>query len=190
MDRKFQKPKKAFFNLVEVALAIGIVAVGMAGVMGLYPVALKAARNSVAENYSMLSAEQFFCFLEMTADSGWNSFITGVPSSKPTPSQLTSANNWSGNNIGDIYTSGSTLDTGNGIYGIMMKSSSVTDFAAHAVIWKAPLTNSYGVDSPRFFTDSAYQNSAIINIEISWPVEKPYKARDKRIFSVILTKKI
>ncbi len=186
MDRRRQRV--AAFNLVEIALALGIIGIGMAGVMGLYPVALKASRNAVAENYSMNSAEQFLCFLEMQADSDWTAFIASVPATKPSPAQLTTANNWSGNDIGDIYDSGTTL--GSGVYGVKMSSASVVDFSAHAVIWKTPVKSSYGADTPKFFTDSAFESSVIVNIELSWPVEAPYAAREKRVYAIMLSKKI
>jgi hypothetical protein len=197
MDRhKYRKKvkslgRRACFSLVEIALALGVVGIGMAGVMGLYSVALKASRNAVAENYMMNSAEQFLCFLEMEADTNWTTFIAGVPSVKPVPTQLTVANNWGppGGAIGDIYTTGTTL-VANEVYGVMMRSENVTDFSAHTAIWKTALESSYGADTPQFYTDTGFANSAIVNIEISWPVERPYAARTKRVYSIMLARKL
>jgi hypothetical protein len=64
------------------------------------------------------------------------------------------------------------------------------DFSAHAVIWKTAVKNNYGADTLHFFTDSAFVNSAIVNIEVSWPVEMPYAAREKRVYAVMLSRKI
>ena len=116
-----------YFNLVEIALAIAIIGIGMAGIMALYPVALKAARDSVGNNYSMLAGEQFLSYLKGLTDSNWTFINTSVQATRPTISDTTTATNDWADNFGNIYTTGTGLVAGQ-VYGIKMGSGNVTDF--------------------------------------------------------------
>ncbi len=178
-----------YFNLVEIALAIAIIGIGMAGIMALYPVALKAARDSVGNNYSMLAGEQFLSYLKGLTDSNWTFINTSVQATRPTISDTTTATNDWADNFGNIYTTGTGLVAGQ-VYGIKMGSGNVTDFSAHAIIWKSPLTNTvFNGSTASEFTDTQYENSAILNIELSWPAEMPYSRRTKRTYSIMVAKK-
>lgn len=60
----------SFFNMIEIALAMAIIAFGMTSILGLFPVGLNACRNSVAENCAVDSAEQFASYLKNYAEAG------------------------------------------------------------------------------------------------------------------------
>ena len=64
-EKKDKTPKSAFygFTLIEITLAIGIVAIGMAGVMALFPIGLNASRDAIGDNYSSSISEQFLHIL-------------------------------------------------------------------------------------------------------------------------------
>ena len=63
-----------FFNMIEIALAMAIIAFGMTSILGLFPVGLNASRNSVAENYSADAVEQFSSYLKSYAESSRANF--------------------------------------------------------------------------------------------------------------------
>ncbi len=63
-----------FFNMIEIALAMAIIAFGMTSILGLFPVGLNACRNSVAENYSADAVEQFSSYLKGYAESSRANF--------------------------------------------------------------------------------------------------------------------
>ncbi|MEI8246907.1 MAG: hypothetical protein WCI51_13830 [Lentisphaerota bacterium] len=63
-----------FFNMIEIALAMAIIAFGMTSILGLFPVGLNACRNSVAENYSADAVEQFSSYLKAYAESSRANF--------------------------------------------------------------------------------------------------------------------
>ena len=44
------KHTKRFFNLIEVVLALGVAALGIAGIMAVIPVSMKAAKQADHEN--------------------------------------------------------------------------------------------------------------------------------------------
>ena len=75
--------KKHTFNMVEILLALGVVAVGICSVMVLFPVGSNATRDSAMETYASTSAEQILNMVKykLTApdDSGvyrnWATYI-------------------------------------------------------------------------------------------------------------------
>lgn len=185
-----KKSRKWHFNLVEVALSIGIVGIGMAGIMALYPVALKAAKNSIGNNYSILAGDQFLSYLQAQCENDWNFARATVQSLRPTIlDSNTNTSGWS-NKFGNIYTSGTGLTAG-AVYGIRMGSGKTTDFSAHALLWKSPVTSTvFNGTTAVEFTDNHYENAAVLNIEMSWPAEIPYSKRSKRIYSIIVSRKL
>ena len=46
------------FNMVEILLALGVIAIGICSVMVLFPVGANASRDSIMEEYAATSAEQ------------------------------------------------------------------------------------------------------------------------------------
>ena len=62
------------FNMVEVALALIILAIGLSSVMVLFPVGLKASRSSVADNNLADVAERMAAYLQAkcTSPEVWN----------------------------------------------------------------------------------------------------------------------
>ena len=44
------KLSKMYFNMVELVLALAVVSIAIVALMGMLPVALKASKNSVADN--------------------------------------------------------------------------------------------------------------------------------------------
>ena len=108
------------FTLIEVTMAIAVIAVGMVGVMALFPVGLQASRNAVGDNYSSVLARQILQMVALQAkiyegdgqgagEDGWGAYITGdaanaggivqIPSSKASGSSASDplgVNNFTG----------------------------------------------------------------------------------------------
>ncbi len=174
--------KSSYFNLVEVALAMGVIGIGMAGIMALFPLALKASRDAVGQNYGGLAAEQFLSYLSMKCSQDWDTNMDAIPDGTKTAPASTVTNDWTGD-FGNIYTTGTGL--GNGVYGIRMNSGSMTDFSAHASVWKTPVTSTvYSSGEWKEFSDAEYCNSANLSIELSWPAEIPYAERFFKVYTI------
>jgi len=47
------------FNMIELTLAMGAIAVGVISILALFPIGLNASRDSVARSYASNSAEEF-----------------------------------------------------------------------------------------------------------------------------------
>lgn len=66
------------FNMIELALALGVVAIGIAGIMVLFPIGLNASRDSMAETYAAESADQILHYLQFAirdSSAGWTTWV-------------------------------------------------------------------------------------------------------------------
>ena len=62
------------FSLIEIVLALGVIAFALVGIMGLFPVAMKSAEESQRETRATLIAQRIFSDLRVA--SGPNRFVT------------------------------------------------------------------------------------------------------------------
>ena len=62
------------FNMIEIALALVILAIGLSSVLVLFPIGLNAGKSSVADNNLANVAEQVMAYLqsELTVPANWN----------------------------------------------------------------------------------------------------------------------
>lgn len=70
--------KVFYFNMIEVALAMAIIAFGMTSILGLFPVGLNASRASQAENYSADIVEQLYGYIKNYAESSKANYDTYI----------------------------------------------------------------------------------------------------------------
>ena len=69
--------RRAGFSLVEVALAIMVIAVGLLSVFGLFPHGMESSRRALDETRAAAFAEQTFNSLRVIAESGdWDALTT------------------------------------------------------------------------------------------------------------------
>ena len=71
------------FNLIEIALAIGILAVGMTSIVTLFPLGLNEVNNAIRENYSSEASVSMMALIQTQAYSDWNGIISLIPTEKP-----------------------------------------------------------------------------------------------------------
>lgn len=57
-----------FFNMVEILLALTVIAIGMTSVLGLFPVGLNASREAIAQNCSADVADQMVTYLRVISE--------------------------------------------------------------------------------------------------------------------------
>lgn len=65
--------KKTAFSLIEIILALGVIAFAIVGIMGLFPVAMKSAQESQRETRATLIAQQIFS--DLRTGTGTNRFV-------------------------------------------------------------------------------------------------------------------
>jgi hypothetical protein len=188
-----KKVLEKHFNLVEITLCIGIVAVAITGVMALFPIGFNATRSAIGETYSAYAANQFLAYLARNCnnptksyESGtrdfWEEYVYPAPSSA-IPETIPSESDE--NNATFTLQSGDTMiysSDNPGLYRIKQGTSNITDFHATVRIWRSKITNMYIFNQNVSEIDYSY--AVRFNVEVSWPVEKTYDKREKRYYCV------
>jgi type II secretory pathway pseudopilin PulG len=238
------KYRKKFFNMVEIVLAIAVIAFGMSSILVLFPVGLNASRDSVADNYSSCSVEQFISYIQtFSANPADTSPADGVPDNynnlfisslggsdvllpdvtgKATATDINTDSEkfvdylmqslaggpalnpvktgW------DIYRAaenGGTSGSKKSIYFMVHRSNGTSaatpkyDFMAAMAVWKSEVRDivktSYSANNGEVLFNSGatatadlYKYSGMLNVEISWPLNKEYSQRRKRYYQFII----
>ena len=200
---------KKFFNLVEVTLAIAVVGIGIAGVMSLFPVGFQASRDAIGDNYAATAAEQFISLIARKAndptlddpvDPGddplkdfWDENIVGaigtsIPDSGGDPLLSTFPLALGGATNAPVLEGNIYPSSDAGVFRIKGGNANVTDFYATIRIWKSQVQDVwiFSQNSPPI----PYDYAARLNIEVSWPVEKPYAVREKRYYCTELFRQL
>lgn len=194
-------PVLRFFNLIELTIAIGVVGIGFAGILSLFPVALNSTRDAIGDNYSSYVANKFLVYIARNCNDPTKKFESGTKdfwqeyiypaSSNPmeTDQSLIDESTVNFNStpvVEGIYASTNKSDgkPNPGLYRVTQGSSSlaIIDFRATIRVWKSTVKNMciYQKNYPEI--DYAY--AVNLNIEISWPSEKPYDKREKRYYTL------
>lgn len=195
--------RKQYFNLIEIALAIAIIAVGMSSVLVLFPAGLNAVNSAAADNSAPDAVQYLAGYVESCIRHEWNSSATrtsntvnnlltekpGAGDEGAADSPEKAESGW--DQIEDpndntkklpIFTSGTR-----GLFKYeqthMVNSQPVVDFAAAARVWRQDNFIAVpGQSAPVPMTGG----SVTIFIEVSYPLEKPYEERDKQMYRLDL----
>lgn len=192
-DRRKRFCIRIYFNLVEVTLCIGVIAIGISGVMSLFPIGFNASKSAISETYSAYAANQFLAYLTRNCNdptknygSGardfWEEFICPAPSSAipetiPSEADENSATFTASASDPMLFTSDSA-----GLFRIKQGTSSITDFHATVRIWRSKIQNMYIFNQN--ISEIGYEYAVNFRVEVSWPVEKPYAQREKHYYSI------
>ena len=181
------------FNLVEIVIALGIVAIGVTAVMGFLPMGLNASRDAIADNYAADSGDQLLHYLSSTIQEDWSqldNFGSTPPNVAAGSGDLTTWTVITGTNI---YTKDYVGKT---VYRILQQTddidgigTTVVDFDAMVRIWKTP-TKAWEYNGSDFVDteDSTYAKRALLNLEISWPAVVNFGARRKTYYALEVNK--
>ncbi len=185
-------PVRKPFNLVEITLAMGVIGMGIAGVMALMQLGMKSNKNAIGDNYAADAADQFVTyFYGAAANAAMWSIGTNQGLKDPATSIYLSPNNPDGDGSlegsttwTDIPNSNLQSSTVSGLYRVNQGSTAgVADFEAAVRVWQTQITGVYFSDSHA--SESIDEDYGIgLNIEVSWPVGKPYDRREKRHYYV------
>jgi len=163
------------FTLIEIVIAIAILAIGVTSIMALFPLGLHSTKNAIAQNYSAFEAENIFAYLSRASDNNWSILNNITLDTKPNSTFTDTANL--------TKLEGNLWDDGNddGRFVLQVQSNSVDDMTGEVLLWKKELKNY--ADTP-VETADAYG----IYMEISWPIEKAYDKRKKNYYYMELVK--
>jgi type II secretory pathway pseudopilin PulG len=196
--------------MIEVALAMAIIAFGMTSILGLFPVGLNAARAAIADNYGSDVAEQLAAYIKSSAERNTTAFddiFVTVASTKYLP-DFTPPNEVALNSLSNDFREALRTENltnfprigswqiyrstaNNAIYFVTQGAdgSFTYDFAAMIKVWKSPVTARFKNDNIATVNpDNSYTYTGGINLEISWPIEKVYSEREKRYYYIEVTR--
>jgi len=193
----FSKTCRRPFNLIEIVLAMGALAVGAVSVMALFPVGANAARDAMAENYASESADQFLHWLkyQIRQSGGWTNYITGgspwIGDTDPTDTDRSAFTGGAAFDSGTIFRDDSygtgyrrfriqrTTDVARGTPPV---TTTVTDFEAVAVLWREKVVIPRPAASPPYFIELPYTTAVAINVEVTWPMGLPVSQRQRATY--------
>ena len=175
--------KSLAFNLIEITLAIAIAGLGLAGIMALFPVGFKATKDSIGDNYASLVAETFMSFIQRACNentTSWDAMVNNgasslIPESKPdeTNDSYTSPGptGWTEASPGTkIYSCNISTP---GLYRVYMGGESGSyDFDCAVRVWRSQIDDMDIAGLSDVVVP--YGMATRLNIELSWPLAKPY----------------
>ena len=153
------------FSLIEVVLALGVIAFALVGIMGLFPVAMKSAQESQRETRATLIAQQIFSDLRVSA--GTNRFVISGPTASTT-------NGLSLSSDGNLYLAFGTN-------GSPLASVTTSDFTNSYPDLTASFLANISVD-----TNTGTSNLSRVQTTIETPAAAPSTSRAKYTFVTLM----
>ena len=203
---------KKYFNMVEIVLALAVVAVAIVSLMGMLPVALRASKNSVADNSVASVVEIMKSFIDgkyrsMSVFSGAGSFQKEFQESKPgnadalvyddsDPAKKFPSDSSILEKCAFQITNGDT----SGTYRVDLFSGkfeddkfAVTDFSADVRVWYKKLdgeiyipTDTDNIDNNIYKSDTPTEvpltHGCTFYVEVSWPSGMKYANQEHRLY--------
>ncbi|MDD3886855.1 MAG: hypothetical protein PHI35_08280 [Victivallaceae bacterium] len=195
--------KKYRFNMVEIALAMAILSIGLASILVLFTTGIGASRDAVADNNLADAAEFLMSHIRAEQVSQWiaDSKAATPPATSTAlfgTTKPTGENYDNAINIDDISSICTELDNGGGrFYGFNGSSGQVflflqktttadntviVDFAAVAKVWSSSLSL-YMPKTDGTYGEAGFGKYGIVyNVELSWPAERPLGKRNTKTF--------
>lgn len=184
-NRVIRVIRKRCFSLIEVLLAVVVLALGVIALMGLFPIGLKASRDAMAETYAADAALQFSEYIRFRATTdanGWATTRAMFPTTQPSPADLA---DWSVDGaagmpgtLGRIHQHSSRtgvfkivsfVDSNNNL--VPDIDSDIIDFQAILAVWVEQI-QAGGSTLP-------LDAGGRVIVEISWPAAAVYNNREK-----------
>jgi hypothetical protein len=191
------------FNMIEVTLAIAVVAVGLVSVMALFPIGSALSRDMMAETYAAQAADQLLNVIAFQATNDgstpWKTWIhdpsgTGTPNVSDTAPDPDPANEAGWANFDVASGTPPTWDSSKTIYQKVgnnhreykiirfqdadgdgeYDSDELLDFEAIAILWQDDVT--VGTD------DISRSVAATLNLELRWPAALPPERRQSAVY--------
>ncbi len=196
--------KRSYFNMIEVMLALGVVAIGVVSILALIPAGLNSTRDAMAETYAAAAAEQLLHSIRYTLEqstANWNEWVNPAapvdwdakPGTAPDYPELTlntgltGAGAFGGSTRGAVHeqtpyhvyklVAFRDADDDGEYDGPTATPPEPPDFQCVAAVWGEQVS----------LPDGSLVSWAVatrVNVEVSWPGELPYARRYKRVYSL------
>ena len=199
------------FNLIEITLAIAIIAFGMSSILVLFPTGLQTTTDAVADSVVPDTADYVLSYWQAMVDIGWrdedgklrtdNAVLKALDDSKPDTTAADPGGSLTFDQLDNLSSENEktiNLFRAKNKKGIYLyeqsyyptatedfdKKEKVVDFSAIVLVWKEPHAYLYHEnDAPEQIDDD---NAATLCVEISYPAAKPSAAREKQFYRLEL----
>ena len=172
--------------MVEVALALAIVGIGIAGIMSLFPVALNANRQALGDNYAPDVANLLFSYIQMECSKNNANWIAYIGTDSDQAGKHFTTNKPSIDIVDETFNTAIPFQnvifphtSDKDMFQVIVKSNDVVEFNGVVRVWKEQVKKFY-VSAGNILPTINYQYASGIHMEITWPQEKPYDQRYKR----------
>lgn len=176
------------FNMIEIALGLGLIVFGLISTVGLFPVGLTSNRDSIAESYAADSVDQLVHFLsgrlkDPTNDyANWSSFGQSLPTTKPGPTEPSGTwSEWFSEGTVAYWYGGSSRE----FYRVEQRAAgaSMPDFAAVYRVWRETVTYTHENEDGTWSDLTLDSSEALgLQVEVSWPGHLSYEHRQKALY--------
>jgi len=181
------------FSLLEVVLALAVIAFGVVSVLALLPASLRASRESVADTHSSQSAQHLIQALAASMEaavvsSDWATVALCLPTAKPAAAEPEEGwTVWLRQGGMSFWRGGSNSE----FYRVDMRreGADYSEFAAVCRVWRQPVVISELVDGNWQTRTLPYTDAISLNVEVSWPAQAPYAGRRKALYVLSVFKK-
>jgi hypothetical protein len=183
------------FSILEVALALIIIVVGLMGVLTLLPVGFNANQTAISQSNAADAAEQFLHFATAEASLDW-SFLNAFPDQRPTFESHISAMTVDSPSDSELTWSATSMLNGthahiffnavnssdafdpdvhnSGMFRVkQLTDNMVEDFDGIMRAWKEAATHDASGDA----------ESILLHVEVSYPASMPYQERQKEQYA-------
>lgn len=176
------------FSLLEVVLALAVIAFGVVSVLALLPASMKATRDSVADTHSSQVGEHLIQVLgtsmsEAPDSATWTANALVLPTDKPGASEPEEGwTRWLAQDGMTYWRAGSARE----FHRVDLRRDGVdySEFAAVCRVWRRPVTISHFEDGAWTTRTVPYADAVGLNVEVSWPAQAPYAGRQKALFAL------
>jgi hypothetical protein len=223
MIKNMNNIKKFYFNIVEIALALAIVGIGMASILALFPVGISASRNAIGNTLASQVSEEFMGYIQARAEhsqANYDAILAEIPEvdavndlkaemmnaislsedetsnflndlSEGTDGGVSEDSDYEQISLWDNFFRSKHSDR-KFLYIMLQRvedSKTAPEFSAAVLMWRARLdypSSGGGTGADAIHYSPPMSEIMSLNIEVSWPLTKVYKDRDKRYFYTII----
>ena len=182
-SQKKARRTERFFSMVEVAMALAVVAIGVVSIVALFPIGMEASRDAIADSYAADSAETLLHYKAVLgkvnappADTirGWTALLANILTTKPGSTE----GSWgSPQLIPGTTTRMTESSTDKGLFKLEMDP----DFSGVFRLWRSTVAYSY-YDGSWKSAPLSEESAVALNLEVSWPSQAPYEKRRRATY--------
>lgn len=181
-----RRPRRSAFSLIEVVLALAVIAFGVVSVLALLPASLKSNRDSVADTHSAQTGEHLVETLAAameiaTSADTWAATALVLPTAKPGVTEPTEGWTQWLSQAGMTFWKAGEADEYQRV--VMRRTDAdAEEFTAVCRVWRRPVSVSRLVDDDWETHVLPWTEAVALNVEVSWPAEAPYAGRTKALY--------